>query len=663
MERFYSKLPKKIAFITMIISVIIIYSPLLFGMWWLKWDTYDALFSVMVSLSNHIKHGDLPLWEFYQFRGIPLSHLLGGPIWSPLTLLLGFIGYSQYVLQVQFVLIAIIASMGVYLATGNYCSSKWVCSALGVAYATCGLFIGNAQHITFIAAAALIPFVQYFYQLWVRTSDKRNVVFLGAFIGLLVLNSYPVFVVFILLVLFIEFLFDIGEYRGKFTSISLMLKNIFYSLFIFVVVVLGSSLVTLVSTIEAMNLITRSSVGWGAATINSLSFENLIGLISPKFNQLSPYISNADVSMTNMYISLPITLFICITRFSKKNIKLIFLVLLTLSLSLGKNLFIYKMVYSFIPFVDTFRFPAGLRFLFFFYLIMLVASSLSSIDLYYEKYKQLLLTSSLLILIILAQITFLKLFVNLKFDLPSGTRKELFFSLIILIFYYISIKKSSKNCADILFFTFVLIFSFQGVFSNGTYTLGTKDRPTSYTTAIENMYNSPGKISVLNKYIDSKPFPVAFPYTVYSQQFQNGGYIGGFELKNFNSAYSLNLLPQKDDPVLWSSINNEDRISPDYIYVNGNKIGGDFYLDKSGVVGLTQSYFKGWNVKVDGTTAPLKINEDGTMGVLVNKGSHKVEFEFSPQALIISFYITIFVWFTLLLYALKLIPKFRFKLN
>ncbi|WP_339251679.1 YfhO family protein [Paenibacillus sp. FSL P2-0136] len=661
MERFYHRLTKKIAFIAMIISVTIIYSPLLFGIWWLKWDTYDAIFPIMVSLSNHIKHGNLPLWEFYQLRGVPLSHLLGVPVWSPLTLLFGLIGYSQYLLQVQFVFIAIIASIGVYLATANYCSSKWVCSALGVAYATCGLFIGNAQHITFIAAAALIPFVQYFYQLWVKNSDKRNVVFLGAFIGLLVLNSYPVFVIFMLLVLFIEFLFDIKKIRGNFINISIMLKNIFYSFFVLIVVILGTSLVTIVSTIEVMDSITRSSVGWGEATINSLFFDNLIGLISPKFNQLSPYISNADVSMTNMYISLPITIFVCITRFSKENIKLIFLVLLTLSLSLGKNLFIYKTLYNLIPFVDTFRFPAGLRFLFFFYLIMLVASNLSSIKFDYKKYKKVLLTISILILLILAQISFLKMFVNLKFELPSGTRKELIISFIILILYYISIKKSPPKFSNKIFFIVVLIFSSFGVFSNGTYTLGKIERQSSYSEAIEIMYHSPDKTWVLNKYIDSKPFPATFPYTVFNQQFQNGGYIGGFELKNLNSAYSLNLLPQKDDPVLWSSINDRHKISSDYIYVKGNKIGGDFYLEESGKVGLTQSYFKGWNVKIDGITAPLIINEDGTMGTQVNKGSHKVEFEFFPQVLIISFYITLFVWLILFLYAIKLITQLGFR--
>lgn len=65
--------------------------------------------------------------------------------------------------------------------------------------------------------------------------------------------------------------------------------------------------------------------------------------------------------------------------------------------------------------------------------------------------------------------------------------------------------------------------------------------------------------------------------------------------------------------------------------------------------------------EVDGVTTPLIINEDGTMGTQVNKGSHKVEFEFSPKGLIISFYVTMFVWLMLLLYTIRLITKVHFK--
>lgn len=85
-----------------------------------------------------------------------------------------------------------------YLSLSNYTDIVG-----GFSYATCGFFVGNAEHITFLIAAMVYPLLHLAVIKTMSVNIRWSVIG-GLAIGLLILNNYPPFVIvgiiFILLV-------------------------------------------------------------------------------------------------------------------------------------------------------------------------------------------------------------------------------------------------------------------------------------------------------------------------------------------------------------------------------------------------------------------------------------------------------------------------------
>lgn len=652
----------------MIFCLLIIYHSIILGKLWLTWDMYLAAFPLSVEVSAAIKNGAFPLWEPFIARGVPLANLLGYPIWSPLTLIFAAIGYTQYLLQLQYIVIVVASSIFTYMALRNFVNNPWYCALGGLAYATSGLFIGNAEHITFITAAALFPLLHFAVWRWLKHQNNQWTILIGVVLGLLILNNYPPFVIMSSIFILIEIIFNAKSIFAQKSPI------IFFKSFAMVVIIsVLVGFVGIYTNLQVIHYITRSVVPWEEATMASLNLWNWTGVISPVFVQIAQKFNiQNDISMANTYLSLPVLIFALI-KAPKKKIEIEFFILAAIGflISMGKYGLLYKIIYL-LPGMDSFRFPSGLRYFFFYYIILLGVMNLSYI--FNEGFSRL---SRIFILIsyffgLTAWLLVLLVATNLNVMLPAYTISELLSSALLFWVFSRLILGFNEKKFSIFIFLFVAIFAFIGVFRNGAFTLGQKERPESFQVAISSLYSEDNK-SIANIFV--KPTDnYTIPSSLFNRQFQTGGYLGSFCLKDYNDAKKEQQLPKEGDPVFWTinqeNVDNNNKQlyikeqsreitfnKPEFINVKPNEIGAIVDMEREGYGILEQTYFPGWQAFVNGKPTEILHFKGGVMAIRLGPGKNVVLFQFKPKVTIISAYISIVSWVALLTYSIFLIFK------
>lgn len=644
--------------------LLLIYNKLWTGELWQKWDVYDAAFPLATSISAALKHGELPLWEPFVFRGVPLSHLIGVSVWSPISIILGLIGYSQYLMQIQYLIFVLLAGYFMYLSLNLKVKNQWFCMIGGIAYATCGEIISNAQHVTFLFALALFPCLHYAFRKWIITQKLNWCILMGSIIGLLVLNNYPTFVIFSVLFIFIEFVFELKSLKiGR--SFKQLIIQLSKALSITLGIAFCVGFVSIYTTLEIMNQITRNELSWEAATASSLGIWNWFGVLSPALTQvLHNSLMNLDPSMGNVYVALPLFVFAFVIVKRKYDFFSIAMIIFSILISMGDNGLIYRVIYEIVPGVSTFRFPAGLRYFYFYYLILFAINNISRVYTIKQEEKtntarNILFVFAAIIGILMINLMIFRVLQIQTISLPRNIISELLIALGFLLLTGIFLSWNKKSCAILSVCIFTIIFSYLNVERNAEFTLGTKVRPASYQNEIDTFYKTK-ELNLNNQFVEPLFNSMGPPF--YNRDFQTGGYIGSFELKTFREATMKELIPLPEEPVLWAVESREEKLNyrnlresiilPHSLTYTPNNFYSDIKIDSPGSVVLEQNYFNGWEAKVNGLPAEIKKLESGTMAVQVDAGENRVEFSFKPRGTIISAWISFISWIGITIYGL-----------
>ena len=656
----------------MIGALVVIHFPILSSSLWLKWDVYDAAFPLSVSESVFIKNGALPLWEPFLYRGVPLSHLMGVSVWSPLTIILSVIGYSQYLMQVQYIILVLLAAISMYTALKLYTNNLWLCMAGGVAYATCGQFVGNAQHLTFLLPMAVFPLLHFAFQKWMLNQNVNWSLLMGVILSVLLSNNYPPFAFVSVVFILIEYLLNIKSLFSNGNKLSIFISHLKHAVIIFVVTLLLSA-VTIFTSLEVMKLITRQDLTWELATGSSLNVWAYLGSISPGLVQLIDSTrQDIHISFSNVYIAIPIIIAaILVVPKRKKEILLIIIVSIAILVSMGNNGLIYRFFYEVIPSMSSFKFPSGFRYFYFYYINLL---AIYNIDLLIASHKLNNLkrgyrTFSYVFLII-GMICIINTLTGVNMSsVPRYFITEMLLSALILLLVILFMSK--RRFAVGALCISIILFSYMGVLRNENYTIGTKERPYSYQEQIQNLYDTEMPIEINNQFI--KGYPNVMGFTIFTREFQTGGYIGSFELENFSEPLKNGTVAREGSPVIWwtneAIVDDKDEFVSDYINNSyykwspkkityaPNTLSADIDREESGYLVLEQTFFNGWQVKVNDEKASLIELANGSMAVEVQSGASRVSFEFKPTGVIISAWITFSSWVLLMLYGAFLLLK------
>lgn len=343
---------------------------LLIGKNIMKWDILAAHYPYMAFMGDAIKHGQLPLWNPMVQYGTPQYAIAGMPVWYPISLILGLIGYSPYMLGFEYSLHMVLAGFGMFLLIKEYNSdvNKYLGAILsGILYMFSTVFISNAQHIMIIISATWIPYIMLNIKIYLAIRKKKNLFLAGGIAALSLLGGYPEIFAGTFLCLIPYILIENYNIKANksFKVVTCDTAKIFITLSI--CTVLGS-LITLLPFIHSMSYITR---GINASVqVAPVSVTALITSIVPGTSNVLPL--EGDTSMIYSYMGI-ITIITLISMFysRKKGYgRYLCIALFAFIMSQGTSFFLYTLFHKFVPLFGSFRFPSTWRCLFVIFLLI-----------------------------------------------------------------------------------------------------------------------------------------------------------------------------------------------------------------------------------------------------------------------------------------------------
>lgn len=156
------------------------------------WDARDWAYPAFSYLADSIAEGRFPLWDPYTNCGLPFHADPNSPTLNPVALFFGYfihdsaIGYSAF-----WAFHWIWGGIGMILLTRHFDGKPMGGLLAAATYTLSGFFIGHAEHITFIIVAGWLPWIVWFADKAVLTSNKGWALLGGFSLGMASLGGYP----------------------------------------------------------------------------------------------------------------------------------------------------------------------------------------------------------------------------------------------------------------------------------------------------------------------------------------------------------------------------------------------------------------------------------------------------------------------------------------
>ena len=376
----------------------LIYAPIL--------DFMNQYFPQRYFIINSLHNGIFPFWNPYQSMGLPFHCDPQSNVFYPLLWFFTFFGsYFPYFWGVELIVHAFIGGLGFYFFSRHFTKIPKVAFVAGVSYMLSGFFVGNAQHITWIIAAAWLPWCLHFFTDFCEKPCLKNAISL-AFVGSLFFNgSYSAFIIissYLFLMLFIYFIIRYFKYKQYKT-----IQRIFIFGVVAIIFFTALSAPAIMSYTEAFKICTRGvGVDYWTEVDYYMSLRALVSLIHPFFYFSNLQWINTNFAMGNVYVGTFTAICFLAGIAMKKSSKLIWIFfsfgIFCLLMALGKNLPFHKLGFDYIPFFNLIRIPAMFRLYFIIGLLLVAISGIEKLVSYFKKEKQL----SLVLFVILLSMTF-----------------------------------------------------------------------------------------------------------------------------------------------------------------------------------------------------------------------------------------------------------------
>ncbi len=349
----------------------------------LKWDNLEQFFPYRYFISESLREGVLPAWNPFLQLGWPFHADPQSAFWYPVTWLLAVVrGYDVYTMNFDFIFHIAIAGVGFFVLLKGMNIRTPVALLFSIAYQCCGVFVNNAQHLTWLIALAWLPFVVHHYFRLSETLKLYHAVAAGFFMMLMLTGGYPIFMVilnYFLVVVFLIYFFRLiksKNYRNLFRYI--FLQGAMFGVF----AVLASGY--LISFFEVFPHCSRADgLSLAKALEGPFPPRALISLLFPFSVARDDHSFLSDLSMLNVYLGL-IPLFSAVISFlflKDWKIRLFLLFgIVCLLVAFGEHTPVRAFLFHYVPMMDTFRFPSIFRAFFIFGFLVAGALALNKIQ-------------------------------------------------------------------------------------------------------------------------------------------------------------------------------------------------------------------------------------------------------------------------------------------
>ena len=671
------------------------------------WDTLDATFPSRFFAVECLRNGKLPLWMPYQFTGYPFYADPQSGCWYPITWLFALFGrYTLVSLDIEYIINVIIGAFGMYALTENWTKDKQAALLTGFCYSCCGVFVGNAGHMTWIVSVAWLPWLFLAYYKLVATLQIRYSAWLALIVYMMASGGYPAFLIisfYLILIVFICLLFQ-SHFRNN-------LRRLIFLHFLTILLALGCASIMLFSIYKGYLLSTRSGgVTLDMALFNPFSPVCFSSFILPFASFKFPKECNVYISMTNGYIGILGLVFLILSFFQKRDGRfwlVLVLSILCLLAGLGDTLPVRAVMFKWLPLMNLFRFPSVFRIYFILGFLLLAGGGFANLKSDFVRYRKPTLAISLFLISFFSGLVFWSwfnpgfghlgmhnlIFNRHDFNWDSTLPQHIFVqSLIQIVFLFFFVWILGVRNGSVSSLTqdrklqFILILCACDLFFSVQLNMyATISYPDSLKTANARMANSPNGFPLPNstipikdfydeKYRDSlsplwsntltiKKLPGIDGYNPFSlasfEWLKEGKLVDSvwnnpivyFANAIQSSKPGTSLANKRDVEVVRNySGNIIDGFSPgnerdciNIIQFDCKRIAMNTNAGGDRLLVLLQNFDKDWIVTIDGKQANCYKANTTYMCVQVPVGIHLVEFEFRPKYLYLFLAITMII--------------------
>lgn len=639
---------------------------------WLPWRSF---------ITSCLMDGHFPLWNPHQQFGYPMHADLQGPTWYVESLAIGgTIGHSIYTLQALYLLYLIIGGIGMMRLVRTLHNDARIGLVIGVAYALGGFFTGHQMHFYSVISAAWLPWLFAAALRLLREPGWKNAARVALVQGLLLTGGNHTFTIIAGYALFA--LVVVHTWRRWKTDRWVGVRPILLwgALAVVAAAFIGAGVFH--AWWETGPYLSRAGgLTYEAAAVDPVTPRSLISLLFPYGTSTDAAVLGTDAPMGNAYIGvlmLPLALAALFRKRSLvENVLLVAGTICALA-ALGDLTPVHRWLWSAVPGMDLFRFPAYFRWYTWLAALVLAAGTLRA---YWSgELKRGVLEALLGITLLVACITTGLALGHLGHDGASVT----FFERMRAIDLHRRIVFSAVVVVPLLLLAVVLAWrrrlSFPLLLGMVLLEMGWNTSLAQWNTAVSDIRPEwlHHRLSALS---EGPIIPEMVPTSTYDDNGQRLRYLvhnthdflGGFSRNGVNTFWLKNAMSlELEHTALWNAMSQQpvaflaDSIVPWREYSKGSippehyrglavldegssitfakpcKEGDSiemtefdrnrFILKTTSAEGallvLQQSSYPGWETLVDDHPAPLVNVNVAAMGVEVPAGSHAVEFRY-----------------------------------
>lgn len=349
-----------------------------------------------------LQQHQLPIWDPYMQFGHPIGLDPSGSAWYPPVWFFGYLfGYNNTIISVEFIAHLLWAALGTYMFMRCKNASRFAAWFAGAAWMCSGVFVGNAQHMTWIVSAAWLPWSLFFITKALEEYSKRDTMAAGITIFMHFSGGYTAIVI---LLFYYTLAFSIMQ-MVKTRKLKFQVRYLF---------LMGGTAVLSSTIILAGFFLTRKwairsgPVELTDALANPFPIKALLTFIYPSVSRDNFDFFTTDISMANAYLGIFFIFFLICSVALWKNRNLwwyLIVPLLCWMISIGEEGFMREWLYNYIPGMNVFRHPSLFRM--FVMLLLLVPATLGFDQLLQHKLstKQFIISLGLMLLLVGLSIT------------------------------------------------------------------------------------------------------------------------------------------------------------------------------------------------------------------------------------------------------------------
>jgi len=353
-----------LSLVTLTIISAICYAPLLELEHCMKYDMMDQFFQYRFFLSDCLSNDIWPLWQPWQHYGFPFFADPQSAAWYAPTWIIAWItDYDIYSLHYEWWGHVLWGSIGILFALRKFKVSWTAALIVALFYQGNGVFLGNAQHFTYVIAMSWLPWVIVASYSFIQQPSFRNSILLAFTMSFLITGGYPAFYIICCYLLGATILIRIYHLfkSGNGNKVrNLLLFSLLFAAALLVII--GPYLYSILEGAEKM--IRSDGISLEDALFGPFPPSALVSIIHPLPVTAPPNLFGADKSMLNGYIGLLPFLMIPWAWRSDKTRVLIWCIfvlgIVCLLAAFGEHTPIREWLY-YLPFMDTFRFPSVFR--------------------------------------------------------------------------------------------------------------------------------------------------------------------------------------------------------------------------------------------------------------------------------------------------------------